>query len=37
MKARFHKVIDFMQQNMPMEEWDFSLFDFMEVYIQSDE
>jgi len=37
MKARFHKVIDFMQQNIPMEEWDFSLFDFMEVYTQNEE
>jgi hypothetical protein len=34
----FHKTIDFMQAHIPMEEWDFSLFAWMEEYTQlSDE
>ena len=36
MKEKFQVVIDFMQENMPMEDWDFSLFDLMESYTQSD-
>ncbi len=35
MKKRFNKVIDFMQENIPMEEWDFSLFDYMDKFLQS--
>jgi hypothetical protein len=37
MKEGFHQVINFMQKNMPMEEWDFSLFEDMEFYTQSEE
>ena len=37
MKEKFQVVIDFMRENMPMEDWDFSLFNFMETYTQSDQ
>ncbi|MCB0651508.1 MAG: hypothetical protein KDC85_09560 [Saprospiraceae bacterium] len=37
MKAYFHKVIDFMQENVPMEKWDFSLFEVMEKLTQGKE
>ncbi|WP_020534870.1 hypothetical protein [Lewinella cohaerens] len=33
MKLRFHDAIDFMQENIPMEEWDFSLFGLMEDFL----
>lgn len=29
MKNGFHKVIDFMQEQIPMEDWDFTLFETM--------
>ncbi len=37
MVAGFHVVINFMQENMPMDEWDFSLFAQMEEFTQFEE
>lgn len=34
MKRQFQITIDFMQEHIPMEEWDFSLFAQMEEYTQ---
>lgn len=34
MIEKFNIVIDFMQENIPMEKWDFSLFAIMEEYTQ---
>lgn len=34
MIERFNMAIDFMQHNIPMEKWDFSLFVIMEEYTQ---
>lgn len=36
MKTQFSKVIDFMQENLPMEEWDFSLFSLMEDFLEQE-
>jgi hypothetical protein len=33
MKDGFHQVINFMQNNMEMEDWDFSLFELMEGFL----
>ena len=32
MIENFNKVIDFMQENIPMQEWDFTLFAMMEEF-----
>lgn len=37
MEKQFHVAIDFMQENIPMEDWDFSLFYLMEEFTQWDE
>ena len=37
MKQGFNKAIDFMQMEMPMEDWDFELFEYMELYTQGAE
>ena len=37
MKKGFNKAIDFMQMEMPMEDWDFELFEYMELYTQGAE
>ena len=34
MIEKFNIAIDFMQENIPMEKWDFSLFAIMEKYTQ---
>ena len=34
MQQHFHTVINFMQENIPMKEWDFSLFAMMEEFTQ---
>ena len=34
MIEKFNIAIDFMQENIPMEKWDFSLFAIMEEYTQ---
>ncbi len=34
MIEKFNIAIDFMQENIPMEKWDFSLFEIMEKYTQ---
>ena len=35
-KEKFNVVIDFMQEHLPMEEWDFELFAIMESHIQGE-
>ena len=37
MKVQFNETIDFMQENIPMEEWDFSLFDLMSEFLQQEQ
>ena len=34
MKTQFNRVIIFMQENIPMEEWDFSLFEHMSDFLE---
>ena len=37
MREKFNIAIDFMQENMPMEEWDFELFYWIEKFVSDEE
>ena len=36
MEKKFNIVIDFMQENIPMKEWEFIHFDWMEIFISEE-